>query len=722
MGNLHIKHHWIGRLLASDPGRIRFLKAGKATISLMSAVFTTLFLLRATGHDSLTPAIVSGMVGLMGIMIVLDETKKAKQLTTPLLGVSAVIGITSGTLLAGNTYYVDALMIVIMFAAFYLSRFNVRYFSICMIGFFTVYISSVLNLSPSQLPWFYIGIGLGVFYAFVYNFILFKDSAQILRRSIRSFHIQSNLIFDILISGINDSNPSAEKIKLLRKNVRKLRNYGRVVSGDLKAQDVKKIWPGLDTAQVRLYIFDTGMLIETLTDAIQNLKKADALEIEELRRLLIWVIKSLRNARVLSQNYDKHDLEEAELAVQGIRLAVRDLLSQDTKPAGWIFLVRRIESIANHVIEGAVSIQEAMNDKNTSTMNDSEDTDGENDDTSDDDDKQLKPSTKKAYQALVAGTIAILVGQVISPTQPYWVVLTVFIVLLGTESVGRTYKKGFQRSLGTLIGAVIGFGLAKLLAGHSTIELILLFLVIFLAFYLLTVSYTLMSMFITMLIAFMYDILLNGITLQLIGARVIDTIAGAVIAVCVVAVIFPKKTKDKVADSIDDFLTELKPYVTNYVRSFREDVYVKGLADDAFTLDQSLQTIEDEASPLMNRPETISRSSIARWITILTAINYYAKHLVASAFRGNFDYPEELIQVFKTVEEKLGHNIDLVGKLIKGDAVSGTVYTLKEEREQIEQLAPSRDESHRDLIHHLYYVWKINQSLVALGIDLGAEE
>ncbi|WP_404450571.1 FUSC family protein [Virgibacillus necropolis] len=722
MGHLHIKHHWLGRLLASDPGRVRFQKAGKATISLMSAVFTTLLILRLSGNDLLTPAIVSGMVGMMGIMIVMDDSKKEKQITTLLLGVSAAVGITGGSLLAGNLYYIDVLMILVIFGAFYLTRFGVRYFSICMIGFITVYISSVLSLSSDQLPWFYMGILIGVIYAFLYNFILFKDSAQILKRSIRSFHIQSNLTFNMLIKGIQDTEPNPKRIKNLRKTVRKLRDYGRTVSGNLNAQDIKEIWPGLDTAQLRLYVFDTGMLIETLTESIYKLKKADALEIEELRRLLVWVIACLRDARVLAQNYDKQDLEEAELAVQGLRLAIKDLLIQKEQPEGWVFLIRRIESIANHVVEGVVSIQESLHEGKSAQSNQEDNEADDDEDDSTDNKKELKPSTKKAYQALVAGIIAIIVGQIISPTQPYWVLLTAFIVLLGTESVGRTYKKGFERSFGTIIGAALGFGLAKIFSGHSTIELILLFLVVFLAFYLVTVSYTMMSMFITMLIAFMYDILLGGVTLQLIGERVIDTIAGAIIAFAVSAVIFPKKTKDKVADSIDEFLTELKPYVTGYVQSFREDVYVKDLADNAFTLDQKLQSIEDEAGPLLNRPETISNSGIARWITIFTAINYYARHLVASSFRGNFEYPEELKETFKDVEEKLEHNIDTLSKLILGTERTGRIYSLKKEREQIERLAPNRDQAHRDLIHHLYYVWRINQSIVALGIDMGAEE
>ena len=398
-----------------------------------------------------------------------------------------------------------------------------------------------------------------------------------------------------------------------------------------------------------------------------------------------------------------------------------DWLYSEEQPKGWLYLIRRIESIANHVVEGAITIQQSLHlFSNNSDEIEIKDTEEKSD--SSKDEKGMKQSTKKAYQALVASILSIIIGRVISPNQPYWVLLAAFIVLLGTESIGRTYIKAYQRSFGTIIGALLGFSLAKMVSGFTFIELSLLFLVAFLAFFLFSVSYTLMSMFITMLVALMYDLLLGGITISLLGARVIDTVVGAVIAIFVSVLIFPKKTKDKVADGVQDFLTELKPYLTDYVRGFREDVNVKDLTESAFKLDQKLQSIKDEARSLLQRPGALNHTGIARWITIFTAINYYARHLIASKYQKNFNYPEELIEVFVNMEKKLDHNIESLSKLIRGSEPIGPVYNLRAEQEQIERLSPSRNQSQRDLIHHLYYVWQINHSLVALGLDLGASE
>lgn len=744
MKDLHRKHHWLGRILASDPGKIRLHKAGRATISLIASVFTTLFILRTAGLALITPAIVSGLVGMLGIMVVMDDTMDKKKVTTLLLGISAMIGILLGSVFAAKSFYIDALLILSIFGSFYLSRFGVRYFSLFLMGFITVYFSSVLNLTAHQLPCFFIGIWTGVVYAYLFNFLLFQATAKNLKRSLHSFHIQSNLTFNLLIKGLQENGLSDKEREDLRKHVLKLREYTIIVSGYIKDEDVQELWPGLKSAELRLYVFDTGMLIETLADSIQRLKNAEALEIDELRHLLVWVMEALRDAEVLANHYHNKNLEEAELAVQALRLLIIDLFSRDMKPEGWLFLIRRLESIANYVIDGAMSIQQSLHTKENLLIENKLKMDSDEaeemtklskpvnekidqvevkdleDHEDDKKDQGLKPSTKKAYQALVAGVLSIIVGQLISPIQPYWVLLTAYIVLLGTESIGRIYTKGVRRSVGTIAGAVIGFGMAKILSGQAELEIIMIFVVVFLAFYFIETSYTLMSLFITMLIAFMYDLLLGGITFSLMSARVIDTIAGAAIAFGVSMVIFPKKTKTKVSETVNDYLEDLKTYVTVYVRSFREEVNVKELSESGINLDKKLKIIMDEAESYLNRPGSPSDTTITRWITVMSAINYYAKHLVASSYRKGFDYPVELVDSFKQIEEKLELNIELIISLLKGEENSGTVYGLEKERELIERLAPTRKQSQQDLIHHLYYVWRINKSLVELGMELDA--
>ncbi|RWZ60916.1 FUSC family protein [Halobacillus fulvus] len=682
----------------------------------MTAVFTTLIVLNLAGQEPLLPSIIAGVSGMMGILVVNDETRKEKQVTTLLLIVSAASGVTIGSLLSGSAVLVGAFMILVIFSAFYFSKFGSRYFSLGMIGFITVYFSSFLQLSPSQFPWFYLGIVIGVSCAFLYNFIIFKDSVQILKRSMQSFHKQANLTFQLFIETIEDPEIKEARQKKLAYNVEKLRDYARNVSEDLNAQDIRELWPGLRPQQLRLYVFDTAMFMETLADSLRKLKQDEALEMKEIRTLLVNVMASLKKADVLDQDYEEQSLDEARAIVSSLHELIDDLFRENhQQPDGWLYLLRRIEAIADHVIKGAQEVQFSIYQREEWEEDEPEDTPDEEEQES----TGLKPTTKKALQSVIAGTIAIILGYLISPIQPYWILLTTFIVLLGTETVGRTYLKGLERSIGTIIGAVVGFVLAQFVSGYAVVEVGLIFLAIFFAFYLLTVSYTMMSLFITMLIAFMYDLILGGISYELLGARVVDTIAGAAIALGVSAYIYPTKTMDKVTETFIDYLDDLDEYVLQYMKSFHKDVSVKDLAEKAFILDGKLQSLREDAKPVLNGPGVKKYSGLTSWLTIFIAINYYAKHLVASSYQKNFHYPDEVGSLFQVVEEKFSHNIEVLSNRIESNDHSSLLYDLSEEREAIEQF--KADQENGDLVHHLYYVWKINKSLLVFGEQLGLE-
>lgn len=728
MKKLHNQPVWLGRFLASDPGRKRFQSAGKTTISIITSVFTMMLLLNVFNYGTITPAIVAGMVGLLSIMLVMDDTLAKKKVTTLLIGISGAAGVTLGSLSTGHPFILNILMLIIIFSAFYFSKLQIRYFSMGMTAFMTTYFSSILGLDAAHLSWFYIGIVCGVFFSFLYNFVIFKGSAHGLRRGMRSFHIQTNLVLTLLIQWILEPENRKQKKRLLDKNVQRLNEYSRMVAGDITEEDLRKLWPGISVSQLRLYIFDAEMLIQTLTASVEKLEGQRAFEQNDIKELVVRIVQSLRDTKVLSHNYSLLALQDAESAVQELRLLLADVLNSKEEPQKWVYPLRRIESIANHVVDAAVIIQQSMNSPesrqslekyyNDSSQEEKADLPEEKEEET----KTLKPTTRKAIQSIVAGILAIITGHIISPVQPYWVLLTTFIIQIGTESVGRTYVKGFQRSLGTVIGAIAGFIAANLVTGNAALEVILLFVVIFLTFYVFTVSYTWMSFFITMLIAFMYDLLLGGISVELITARVIDTIAGALIALLVSALVLPKKTTDKVTESFDDFLEELKEYTSDYLKTFIDQA-PKELTDQAFDLDQKLQVIKDEAQSLLQRPDSARKSGISRWMLVVTSINYYAKHLLASSHRNvSAGIPADLQEVFVMTEKKLRINIDLLQDLIKEKENKSLFWSLDEERDSIETLSPSRQKGKADLIHHMYYIWRINQSIVALGKELGAGE
>lgn len=734
--NLNIIHHWLDRISASDPGLTRLQKAIKVVLSVIFSVLTMLLVVSLFAKGQMTVAILAGVVGMMAIAVVNDDTPEEKKVTTWLLPLSSGSAITLGSLLSSYGHIADVALIIVIFLAFYLQRFRTRYFSICMIGFISLYFSTLLHVKFTQLPWFLVAIVVGATYAYLFNFVILRErSDKVLKRSMSSFHIQINLTFRIMIEIIQDLKTNRLRFISIDRNVTKLNEYARMVSGELGSTDPGQVWPGTQVDQLRLYVFDSQMLVETLAPAVKRLKILHALENSKIRESLLKVVQLLRDADVLRNDYRPSHLKEAEGAVQDLKNKLDQFSNKTADNKEWLFLVRRIDSIASHVIESARRLRKAreenLNKERTGSLGqhskEQEELEEKNDKTTKNDIQEdgLQPSTKKALQAILAGIISIILGYLLSPAHQYWILLSSFVVLLGTESVGRTLVKAFQRFAGTFFGAIAGFYLAHSVSGQAHLEISLLFLCVFMAFYLFSISYALMIFWITMLLSIMYDLLLGGISEQLLQARVLDTLIGAGMGFIVSAVIFPKKTKDMVADTIVEFLSDLQEYVGEYLERFVGERATTSLADKALDLDETLQQVRNEAKPLHNSPGTLGRAGIERRLTVLTAINYYAKHLTASANRETtMTFDESLKQTLKLIDSRLSENFDTLCQLMSGKGHHASVWDLEKERESIERSPDktiAKDVKQKQLIHDMYYVWRINQAIVSLAKDLGAQ-
>ncbi|MBF0709120.1 FUSC family protein [Alkalihalobacillus hwajinpoensis] len=715
---------WWSRLAATDPGRTRLHQAARITISVFSSVMTMLWLTTILGI-SFTPAILAGVVSLLSLLLVNDDTDKKKKITALLLVISSIIWLTLRTLLSSIPFVTDGLFLLVIFFAYYLQHYGFRYFGLFMIAFLSIYFSTLLKLQPSDLLGFILGIVVGGAYSYLYHFILFRNRPKRqLSRSMKSFHIQTNLTLDLVLDAISDPTPNRYRALLLKRDVRKLNEYAQVISSQLTTTDPGEVWSGIDAEQLRMYVFDAEMLIETLYPAVKRMKELHALEHNEVRKLLYKVVESIRDAEVLRSHDIVGNLKQTQTVIEELKNQLIELRISNHQNKDWLWLIRRIESIANHLIESSneLGARRMANIEEQVRLDDPEEIKKENVQESEKS-NQPRAATKKALQAIVAGAVAIFLGYFLSPTHQYWVLLSAFVVLLGTDTVGMTLQKAFQRSLGTIFGAVAGFGLAHLLEGRLVLELIALFCCIFMAFYLLSISYAMMMFWMTMLIAIMYDFILGGITEQILIARVFDTLAGAFIGFLAAAVIYPKTTREKVADTAEDFLNKLNEYVSDYLESFSHTEKNFNFTNQAFGIDEQMRKIVEDARPLRNRPAILARSGIERWLTVLTAINYFAKHLLASTNRNNRStIIEGSENTLFEVNEVIKHNVHTLLKLLKGET-GLTMYSLNKEREHIEGLSEKvkyEDVNLKKFVNDLYYIWRINQSLLILGKELGS--
>jgi uncharacterized membrane protein YccC len=165
----------------------------------------------------------------------------------------------------------------------------------------------------------------------------------------------------------------------------------------------------------------------------------------------------------------------------------------------------------------------------------------------------LRSSTEQAIQAALAAALSMFLGHLVSPTRWIWAVIATFVVFTRTNTRGETLLKAWQRVLGTLVGAAGGLLLVELIRGHRAVELTALFLFVFLAYYLLRVTYAGMVLSLTVALSLLY-VLLGRYTPGLLLLRLGETLLGAAVAGGVAAFVFPRRTTPEILNALSALL------------------------------------------------------------------------------------------------------------------------------------------------------------------------
>jgi uncharacterized membrane protein YccC len=152
------------------------------------------------------------------------------------------------------------------------------------------------------------------------------------------------------------------------------------------------------------------------------------------------------------------------------------------------------------------------------------------------------PAMRSAIQITLGTGLAMTAGLMLSRDRWFWAVLTAFLVFNNTSSRGDTALRALQRSIGTMLGIAIGMLLAALVAGHMALSIAMSVVAIFLAFYVLQVSYGAMTFFITIVLCLIYG-MTGALTFDLLELRIGETIIGATAGTLVAFFVFPSRTR-----------------------------------------------------------------------------------------------------------------------------------------------------------------------------------
>jgi len=746
---------WIDRFVAADPGLTALHRAVRTTLTVMCAVFTVYLALQALGFGTvLTIPLLAGVVSLMSSVAVNDPTPRQKQVTMLLLALVAIIFVFVGTVLGHYQVVKNVALLVIIFVAYYLRRFGPRFLALGMIGFMTFYFSSLIGTTLGQMPELIGAIAVGVGWAFVFVFLILPDRpARTVQRMLRSYDARTALVLDVLCAIVGGEKRDHALTKRLRHRLTRLNDTAMAIEGQLAGDAVDAHALGARPDRVRMFIFDALLSIETIAASVQYIVAHDA-EAQDQANVDAALLATLRALRAAFHARDIRDmrsnLPELTRALDALGRVYDDHASGgDRQP--WAYAVRRVESAGRWLVDDIAHGSEVE----TQRQGDGAGTDGgagANGGAGTSNKPgglrgKLQPTTIQAIQATVAGAIAIVLGYLLSPTHQYWTVLAAFVVLSNAGSIGKAYNRAFQRVAGTLLGAIVGFGLASLVAGSTRVEIVLAFVCIFCAFYLFSVAYGLMVFWVTVMLALMYDVLLGGINAQLLQVRFVDTLVGAAVALAMSMLILPTRSGDAVQASVRAFLTSLNGYVGRYLDELQGGRGDVDLIDEAVDLGAKLQQVMASTIILRKVAGAHTRSGVERVVATLLAVNYYAGHLTDPTARELALTPDQRTKaLLGDAKENITANVKALIGRIDGDRTTTSIQDLDSVEELIEvrfaamrsarplQSSGTSGEARggaaaavgvqppvRDgLVRSLHFIWHINQAIVDLAVDLGA--
>ncbi|ORV98111.1 FUSC family protein [Mycobacterium kyorinense] len=661
--------------------------ATRTTAALACALVILFLLAKATGQP-VTVALLGVLITMVAARSVNEPDPRQQKLTMALLPVPAAAAISAGTLLAPHKLVSDVVFVAVVFVAVYIRRFGPRGRALGMVLFMAYFFTLFLRATTAELPWLIGAVLVGTLCSFVFaTYVLPDRPERVLSATLRALRARMAIVVDTTAEGLKTGRLDERRRRRLRARIARLNETALMVQSQLEDKVNPATLPGLTGEQLALWLFDAELTVERVATAGARAATADipAADRAELAAALTQLASAIRLP-------DRGGLDQAAAMAQRI------LDQRPTDRARRLAMAIIATATATSEIRARVEHPGSW----APTPVESEPPE-----------PGLRPTTRQAIQVAVAASLAIVVGELVSPARWYWAVIAAFVTFAGTNSWGETLTKGWQRLLGTALGVPSGVLIATLVSGDRGASLVLIFVCLFCALYVMKIAYSMMIFWITTMLALLYG-LLGQFTVHLLLLRIEETAIGAVIGAAVAILVLPTDTRKAIRDDAHTFFTTL----SNLIDASASSLLGKAAGnptDLARQLDRNLQQYRLTAKPLMAGVAGLSgRRSIRRGLRMLAACDHYGRTLARNSYD---DAPPELADAVSAAAAQVRRNVEALDAARDGKA---SVAPATDHLDAAETLARELDGSR--LLAALHALRQIDRAVVTAAVELGAEE
>jgi uncharacterized membrane protein YccC len=702
-------------LTGVDPGLVRLRLAGIGTASMVLASAVIAVVREFTGQ-SVTILLMAALLAMISSISVNEPDIGRSRITTALMLAPAAAGIAVGTLLAPHHLVADIVFVAVMVVAVYIRRFGPRGFALGMAGFNAYFFALYLQATPAQLPWLLLAACVGVGSTLLLSGFLFVERpGRTLVRQLHAFdarlHDLVDAVADLLTAGGAEVDAALRDVR--RRHAR-LNETAILVSTTADRYESKR--PDGDTGDtgrnVPLRVLDVELAAERLAVSSERVVIAGTSLAEDTRRALLDGLHGLLAATATGT-------PPAMVAalLDGAERSVADIVGE-TQGHG-----DRVQRVAFAVTRLAWAMRTLRCPEQPAPRAGGTGPDIETDTTSDTAAEDtpstgLLLTTRQAIQVGVATSLAIIAGELVSPSRWYWAVITAFLVFAGTSSRGDVLSRGWGRIVGTIGGVLAGMGLAVLASGSQLAALLLLFACIFLGIYLVQVWPSLMPFSVTAVLALLYG-LIGQFSVATLVLRIEETAVGAALGIIAAYVVLPKRSQEAFGEALDELVDTLDSLLATSVDRILGREPTTPSVVQARDVHDALATLRARAVPLDSPlPWRRGRSSYHRTLQMLRGVDHYARTLA----RLSDDVRAPGWTTLCPAAERVRSNLDELRRaLLRRDA--GEIRSAEDVVDAAESEAARRPDPHRiDLLTVCRTLRRIDQAVVTLAEDLGVSD
>ncbi|GAB2996106.1 FUSC family protein [Amycolatopsis acidiphila] len=537
-----------GRFCSSDPGLTQLRLAGRSAVGVAVGVAVGYLGAQLTGQPVLIPILLCAVLSMNITFSVAEPARSSRLVTVALMPLPVALAMLLATSLTAHRPAALAGFVGVMFVAVYIRRFGPRFFAYGLVGWMSYFMTMFTGLRIGQLPAMLLVVGLETVAMAVLQVLVFRHRPnRVLLRMTRAFQARVSALAETSLAQVAGTRPGGRVDRAQRIGLIRLNESALLIDGQLGMAG--SLPEGHSEEAVRHELLAAEFAIGTISAAATQLRAqrgtTGAREPADVRAALTALSRGDLDAaaaageRLSALGVNSGSAYAATAAAYRLGTSILDLVralrNLTAAPAG-PGSTRQVPFtpsvvLFNGRLPGAGPLAGELGGEPGTGLRALP--------------ARMRLTTRQAFQVALAGGLAIGVGSLINEQRYYWAVLACFMAFTGTATAAETISKAADRALGTLVGVGVATLFASLTHGNLVGVMIVVLGSILVGFFLMRFTYALAVVFMTTMVAQLYEVL-HEFSAGLLLLRLEETAAGAVVG-CVVAVCFLPTSTRRVA-------------------------------------------------------------------------------------------------------------------------------------------------------------------------------